>query len=311
MGLRLGIFGQAPFGRDVAVRLAEDGHDIVYTHVPPDRAGRVDPLAAEAAERGWPIVRHKAFRRKGEPIAERVDEFLAAGADLCVMPFTTVILPPAIVEAPRLGALCFHPSLLPAYRGGNALAWQIILGAEESGVTVFRPDEGVDTGPIVIQRGGVEILPTDNTASLYFDRLYPLGVDAMAEAVARVADGSAEPRPQSEAGASFQGLVDDEVARIDWSRSGSELDRLVRGCDPQPGALAEWRGEPVRLFGCVLASEPHGAEPGTVLGQGGDPARLRVAAGGDTVLCIEKLRVGDGKKLAAPEAGFEAGERLA
>jgi len=310
MGLRIAIFGQAPFGRDVAVRLADDGHDIVYSHVPPDRPGRVDPLAAEAAERGWPIVRHKAFRRKGEPIAERVDEFLAANAELCVMPFTTVILPPAIVDAPRLGSLCFHPSLLPAYRGGNALAWQIILGAEESGVTVFRPDEGVDTGPIVIQRGGVEIRPTDNTVSLYFDHLYPLGVEAMADAVAGVADGSAEARPQSEQGASFQGLVDDTVARIDWRRSAEELDRLVRGCDPAPGALAEWRGEPVRLFGCVLERASHGAESGTVLPAGADPTRLRVAATGDGVLTIEKLRVGDGKKGPAPEAGLEPGARL-
>lgn len=310
MGLRIGLFGQAPFGRDVAVRLAEDGHEIVYTHVPPDRPGRVDPLAAEAAERGWPIVRHKAFRRKGEPIADRVDEFLAADVELCVMAFVTVILPPAIVEGPRLGALCFHPSLLPAYRGGHALAWQIILGAEESGVTVFRPDEGVDTGPIVVQRGGVEIRPTDNTVSLYFDRLYPLGVDAMAEAVAKVADGTAQGTPQDEQSASFQGLVDDDVARIDWSRPGEEIDRLVRGCDPNPGARAVWRGEAVRLFGCALQREPHGAAPGTVLGQGGDPVRLRIAASGDAVLAVEKLRVGEGKKVAATEAGLEAGARL-
>jgi methionyl-tRNA formyltransferase len=311
MGLRIAIFGQAPFGRDVAVRLADAGHDVVYTHVPPDRAGRVDPLAAEATERGWPLVRHKAFRRKGEPIAERVEEFRAAGAELNVMPFTTVILPPEIVEAPRLGSLCFHPSLLPAYRGGNALAWQIILGARETGVTVFRPDAGVDTGPIVIQRGGVEIGPTDTSASLYFDRLYPLGVDAMAEAVARVADGTATATPQTGSGASFQGLVDDEVARIDWSRPGEELDRLVRGCDPQPGAWAEHGGQPVRLYGCVLERAAHGAPAGTVLGLGGDPARMRIAADGGAVLCVEKLKVGDGKKVPAVEAGIDPGVRLA
>jgi methionyl-tRNA formyltransferase len=312
MALRIAIFGQAPFGRDVAVRLAEAGHDIVYTHVPPDRGGRVDPLAAEAAERGWPLVRHKAFRRKGEPIAERVEEFRAAGADLNVMPFTTVILPPEIVEAPRLGSLCFHPSLLPAYRGGNALAWQIILGARETGVTVFRPDEGVDTGPIVIQRGGVPIRAGDTAASLYFDRLYPLGVDAMAEAVARVADGTATFTPQTEEGASFQGLVDDAVARIDWSRPGAEVDRLVRGCDPQPGAWAEQGGTPVRLYGCLLERADHGAQPGTVLGPDADePARLRIAASQGFVLRVEKVRVGDGKKVAAAEAGFEPGVRLA
>lgn len=310
MGLRIAIFGQAPFGRDVAVRLVEAGHDIVYVHVPPDRPGRVDPLAAEATERGWPLTRHKAFRRKGEPIGDRVAEFVAANADLNVMPFTTVILPPEIVDAPRLGSLCFHPSLLPAYRGGNALAWQIILGAEESGVTVFRPDDGVDTGPIVIQRGGVKIEPTDNTVSLYFDRLYPMGVDAMAEAVSRVADGTATFTVQDEAGASFQGLVDDEVARIDWARPGEELDRLIRGCDPSPGALTAFNGQPLRLFGCSLERRGHGEAPGRVLASGGEPARLRVAAAGGTVLAIEKLKLGDGKKGAAVDAGIAAGARL-
>ncbi|MDG2049733.1 MAG: methionyl-tRNA formyltransferase [Myxococcota bacterium] len=311
MTLRLAVFGQAPFGRDVAVRLSEAGHEIAYTHVPPDRGSRADPLAAEAEARGWPLVRHKAFRRKGEPIAERVEEFLAAEVDLCVMPFTTVILPPAIVETPRLGALCFHPSLLPAYRGGNALAWQIILGAKESGVTVFRPDEGVDTGPIVVQRGGVEILPTDNTVSLYFDRLYPLGVDALAEAVAQVAAGESAPRVQSEDGASFQGLVDDEVARIDWSKPAEEVDRLIRGCDPQPGAWAQWQGQRIRLFGGRRGHEAHDAHPGTVLGPDPeDVSRVRVAVGADSFLSIQKVRLADGSKVSAAEAGLEAGSRL-
>lgn len=311
MALKIAIFGQAPFGRDVAVRLADEGHVIVYTHVPPDRGSRVDPLAEEATARGWPLVRHKAFRKKGQAIQARVDEFLAAGADLCVMPFTTVILPPSIVESPPQGALCFHPSLLPAYRGGNALAWQIILGAEETGVTVFRPDEGVDTGPIAVQRGGVEIQPTDNTVSLYFDRLYPLGVEAMAEAVGLVAAGQLEVRPQPEEGASFQGLVDDAVARIDWQRPAQELDRLIRGCDPQPGAWAEWQGQPVRLFGARLEKAEHGAEPGTLLAPSADePDRIRIAVEAAGVLSIQKVRLAGGAKGVASEAGLPVGERL-
>ena len=227
------------------------------------------------------------------------------------MPFTTVILPPSIVESPPQGALCFHPSLLPAYRGGNALAWQIILGAEETGVTVFRPDEGVDTGPIAVQRGGVEIQPTDNTVSLYFDRLYPLGVEAMAEAVGLVAAGQLEVRPQPEEGASFQGLVDDAVARIDWQRPAQELDRLIRGCDPQPGAWAEWQGQPVRLFGARLEKAEHGAEPGTLLAPSADePDRIRIAVEAAGVLSIQKVRLAGGAKGVASEAGLPVGERL-
>ncbi len=308
MGLRIAVFGQAPFGRDVTVRLVEAGHNLVGVHVPPDRGGRTDPLAAEAETRGIPLLRHPRFRRKGQAIPELVEEVRKLDAELHVMPFTTVILPPEIVDHPRLGSLCFHPSLLPAYRGGTAIPWQIILGARETGVTVFQPDEGVDTGPIVVQKGGVEISATDTAASLYFDKLYPLGLEAMTEAVGAIAAGTARPEPQSEDGASFQPRLEDEAARIDWSRSAEEIDRLVRGCDPQPGAWALRGEETVRLYGGGLRPAAEGLEPGTVLAADGDD--LAVALAG-AALTVKKARVGDGKKALARESGLAPGDRLA
>lgn len=307
MGLKIAVFGQAPFGRDVTEALSKAGHDIVAVYAPPEK-GRPDPLAELAQERGWTLFRYPGFRRKGQPIPERLEEYLALDVELNVMPFTTVILPEEIVDAPRHGSVCFHPSLLPAYRGGNALAWQIILGARESGVTVFQPDGGVDTGPILVQKGGVPIADDDTTVSLYFDKLYPLGVEAVLEAVEQVASGSAQPRPQSEEGASHQGLVDDAVARIDWSRPAGEIDRLIRGCDPSPGAWATRGDETVRLYGSRLLAEASDAAPGTVLGVADE--RLRIAAEGG-VLAVAKLRVGEGGKQPAAEAPLEAGERLA
>ena len=307
MGLRIALFGQAPFGRDVALRLAEAGHEMVAVHVPPDGGGRADPLAEASEERGWPLFRHKAYRKAGVAMPQRIEEYASHQADLNVLAFTTVILPPEIIDGPRLGSLCFHPSLLPAFRGGNALAWQIIMGAEQAGVTVFRPDEGVDTGPIVVQKGGVSIEAHDTSASLYFDHLYPLGVEAMTDAVAAVAEGRAEFSPQSEAGASFQGLVDDEVARLDWSLGGTELDRRIRGCDPQPGAWAEYEGEVVRFFGGSLESGvAHAETPGRVLEFDAE-GRMRVAAAGETVLRITRVRRVDGKKVSAAESGIPAG----
>lgn len=308
MPLRIAIFGQAPFGRDVSVRLAEAGHEIVGVHVPPDGGGRPDPLAAEAEARGWPLFRYKGYRRKGEAIPERVEEVRALGAELNVLPFTTVILPPEIVDAPRHGSVCFHPSLLPAYRGGAALAWQIMLGETESGISIFQPDEGVDTGPLYLQRGGVPIEPTDTMASLYFDKLYPMGVEGMVETVAAIDAGTAPLTPQPEAGASFQGLVDDEVARIDFGQPLDVLDRQIRGCDPSPGAWAEREGEPVRLFGASIeAREAPPEPPGTVLGI--DDSGLLLAVDGG-VLRIRKLRTAAGKGPAA-ESGLRAGDRLA
>ena len=306
--MKLAYFGQAPFGRDVLVRLLEAGHEVVGVYAPPAGA-RPDPLAEEAEKRGLRLLRHASLRRKGAAIPERVAEHAALGAELNVLAFVTMILPAEIVDAPRHGSLCFHPSLLPKYRGGNALAWQILLGETEAGVTVFRPDAGVDTGPIVVQKGGVAIEPHHTAASLYFERLYALGVEAMVEAVGLVASGRATYAPQDEARASFQGLVTDEVARLDWSKSAVELDRWVRGCDPNPGAHARLRGETVRLFGGRLAPcEESGAAPGTVLAVAKDA--LRIAARGGAIE-VAKLRVGAGAKVAAGDAGIVAGERLA
>ena len=306
MALRLALFGQAAFGKDVAVRLLDAGHEIVGVYTPPV-AKRPDPLAAEAETRGLPLFRHRRFRRKGEAIPERVDEFLALEADLAVLAFVTVILPHEIVDAPPRGALCFHPSLLPRFRGGNALAWQLILGEAESGVTVFQPDAGVDTGPIVIQKGGVKIEATDTAGTLYFQKLYGLGVDAMVEAADAIDRNTAEPRAQDESRATHQGLVTDEVARIDWSRGAVEVDRLIRGCDPQPGAHALHGSTPGRLFAGRLAGSESNQPPGTILDVGADGLVIAAKAGD---LRVGRVRVGDAAKVAAAEAGLAAGERL-
>jgi len=305
--LRIALFGQAAFGKDVLDRLVADGHEIVGVYAPPAGA-RPDPLADAAAARGLRVLRHRRFRKQGAAIPELLAEHRALGAQLNVLAYVTAIVPLEMLDAPERASLCFHPSLLPRYRGGAAIAWQIILGAEEAGVTVFRPDAGVDTGPIVVQRGGVRIGPEDTAGTLYYRELYPLGVEAVVEAVARVDRGTAAPRPQDEAAASFQGLVDDAVARIDWGRPAAELDRLIRGCDPAPGAHALRGGETVRLFDARLEPGAEDAPPGTLLGL--QDGRMHVAARGGR-LSFARARVGSGAKVAAGESGLRAGERLA
>jgi len=306
MALRIAIFGQAPFGRDVLAGLLDAGHEVVAAYAPPE-AGRPDPMAAEAERRGVRLLRHPGFRRQGAAIPERVDEYRALGADLNVLAYVTVILPVEIVDAAPKRSLCFHPSLLPRYRGGSAIPWQIILGETETGVTVFQPDAGVDTGPIVVQTGGVRIGEADTAASLYYDRLYSLGVEAMLDAVAAVDAGTAQLVPQDEALASHQPLLDDAVARIDWRRPVAELDRLLRGCDPSPGAHARHRGRVVRLFDARRLERATSEPPGSVIAAE-DGALVLAAAGG--ALRVGRVRVDDGKKLPAAEAGIAAGERL-
>lgn len=309
MGLRIALFGQAAFGKDVLERLLKAGHEIVAVYAPPP-GPRPDPLAEAAAAGGLRLLRPARFRRAGAVIPERVAEHAALGAELNVLAYVTAIVPLEILDAPPRASLCFHPSLLPRFRGGSAIPWQIVLGARETGVTVFRPDAGIDTGPIVVQKGGVAIGPEDTAGTLYFGKLYPLGVEAVVEAVERVAEGSAVYRPQDEAEASYEPLLDDAAARIDWTRSADEIDRLLRGCDPQPGAHARRGEEVVRLFDARREPGPADAPPGTLLAPAGDPARLRVAAR-DGVLSFARARVGAGPKLPALEAGLRPGERLA
>jgi methionyl-tRNA formyltransferase len=308
MALRIALFGQAAFGRDVLLRLLEAGHDVVGVYAPPD-AGRPEPLADEASARGLRLLRPARMRRGGRALPERVAEHAALGAELNVLAFVTIILPPEVVDAPRLGSLCFHPSLLPAYRGGSALAWQILNGETESGVTVFRPDAGVDTGPIVVQKGGVPIGPTDTAGSLYFDKLYRLGVEAVCEAVDLVDRGEVVYRRQDESRASFQGLVDDAVARVDWSEPAEAIDRRVRACDPQPGAHARLGERVVRLFdGALVRGAPAPEAPPGAVVEVRDGAVLVAARGG--CLRIGRVRVDGGPKQSAA-AGLSPGDRLA
>jgi methionyl-tRNA formyltransferase len=304
--LRIALFGQAAFGRDVLLRLLANGHEIAAVYAPPD-AGRPDPLAEEGCSRGLRCLRHRVFRRRGAAIPEIVAEYRALRPELNVLAYVTAILPPEIVEYPPKGSLCFHPSLLPRYRGGAALAWQIMLGERASGVTVFRPDAGVDTGPIVVQKGPVEIRDTDTAASLYFERLYPLGVEARVEAVDLLASGRVVFTPQDDARACFQGLVGDAEARIDWSRTAREIDRQIRGCDPQPGAFAMLGSERLRLFDARLVRARDAAPPGTVLEAAG--GRLVAAARGGRI-SVGRIRRGDGPKQGADLLGIRVGERL-
>jgi methionyl-tRNA formyltransferase len=310
MGVRIAVFGQAAFGKDCLDRLHAGGYEIAGVIAPPD-AGKPDPLAVRTGELGLPLIRRRFFRtREGKAIPAAVAEHAQLGADLNVLAFVTAFLPREITEAPRRGSVCFHPSLLPKYRGGNALAWQIILGERESGVSVFAVDEGTDTGPIVVQKRGVAIEPRDSAGTLYFQKLYALGVDAVVEAVQQIDSGRSRPQVQDETLASFQGLVDDSVARIDLARPAVEIDRLVRGCDPNPGAFVRVRGQPLRLFDAWLEPTPGNAAPGSVVSIDAEALRLALRGG---VLRVGRVRGDGGKETGqafAERAGLRAGDRV-
>jgi methionyl-tRNA formyltransferase len=310
MSLRVALFGQAAFGRETLERVRANGHEVVGVFAPPD-TGRPDALAEFALELGIPLVRRRFYRKKsGEAIPEALDQYRELAADLNLLASVQVFLPREITDEPRHKSLCFHPSLLPRFRGGAALQWQIILGERESGVSIFVPDDGVDTGPVVVQKAGVLLSPTETTATLFFEKLQPLGIEALVEATELVASGRARAQKQDESRATAHGLVDDTVAAIRLDSPGHEVDRLVRGCDPQPGAFLRLAGKPVRLLEAALLPPASGAEPGRVVSI--DEAGLAIALRGG-VLRVKRVRADAGKEAApdfARRVGLEVGQRF-
>ncbi len=303
--MRIALIGQAAFAQQVLDGLLERKHDIAAVYCPPDgKGGRIDPLKERALEREIPVNQHRSL--KGDDVKR---EFADLNADLGVLAYVTQIVPAAVFDAPKLGSICFHPSLLPRFRGGSAIPWQVIQGETRTGVTVFWTDEGIDTGPILLQRDA-EIGPDDTGGSLYFKTLFPLGVKVVLESVDLIEAGNPPRLVQDESLATYDPLCRDEHAEVDWSKSVSEVYNLIRGCDPQPGAYTR-RGEVlVRLYdarregqvsqapGVVSAIDDEGA---VIAGVGGSVRIGRMRSSGGKVAAAE----------AAAEAGLRVGEPLA
>jgi methionyl-tRNA formyltransferase len=299
------LFGQAQFGQKVFEELVARGHEVTAVCPPPDADGRpVDPLKAAALERGVRVVQRKSWRAP-----EAAAEAGAASADLGVLAYVTQIVPSAILDAPRCGSICFHPSLLPAYRGGSAINWQLIEGVTTGGVTLFRPDDGIDEGPVYLQKK-IEIGPDDTAGSFYYSKVFDAGVAATVECAELVLAGKATGVAQDEKLATYEPLCRDEHACVDWARPVAQVHNLVRGCDPSPGAHARAGDAVVKLYGSRVVSRRDAGAPGTILRIGDDG--IEVAAAGGSLL-FAKLGVG-GKKLPASDAatglGLAPGARL-
>jgi len=300
--MRILLVGQAAFAEKVLERLEAAGDTIAAVVCPPDAGPKPDPVKAAAVARGLPV--HQ-FRSLKTPEARAA--FEAADADLAVLAYVTQIVPEPLLAIPRRTAICFHPSLLPRYRGGSAIPWQLIRGETRTGVTVFWPDAGIDTGPILLQREAA-IGPDDTAATLYYQKLFPLGVQTVLDAVALIRENRAPRLPQDEKQATYDPLCRDEHAAIDWSRPAAEVHNLIRGCDPNPGAQTKWQGKPLRLFDSRRVEST--AAPGTVVAV--DTTGITIAASGGAVRC-GKARA-EGPKFPAHEVAaaihLEPGARL-
>jgi methionyl-tRNA formyltransferase len=290
--VRIVLIGQAAFAEKALETLHARGEEIVQVFVPPDApGGRPDPLKVKALELGLPLSQPPSFRGERE-----FAQFRALEADLIVMAFVTLIVPERILYLPRFKSICFHPSLLPRHRGASAINWAIIEGDGETGVTWFWPDRGIDTGPILIQRR-VPIGPADTTGSLYFNSLFPLGIETMVEAIDQIAAGTAPALVQDERLASYEAPCRDEHAAIDFRSPAQAVYNLVRGCDPQPGAFATYAGRRLRLYDALLETNGPTGTPGTVISI--DGAGMRIALDGAAML-VRRARFDSSPKKVAP-----------
>jgi len=303
--MRIALIGQAGFGADVLKGLLAKGRQVVGVFCPPDRGSKVDPLKEAAQEVGVPVFQPPRMK---DP--EAYDQMVSLNPDLAVLAFVTDIVPGKVLDVPKIGSICYHPSILPKYRGASAINWAVINGETKSGLTIFWVDAGIDTGDILLQKE-VDIDPEETTGKVYFNKLYPMGVDAVIEAVDLIAAGKAPRIAQDHSKANYDPPCDEKVAGLDWGKPGREVFNFIRGCDPQPGATTTFKGETAKLYNAKFLEEAHQASPGEILEV--TDKGLKVAVQGGAML-IGALRTKELGKVKAPEfiqaRQPQAGERF-
>ena len=304
--MRIVMIGQEAFGGKVLEALTEQGENVVGVFVPPDREGRpLDPLKVAAQERDIQVLQFRRMRAQ-----EAIDAFNALKADLGVMAFVTDIVPDEILEAPTRGTIQYHPSLLPKHRGPSSINWPIIQGESETGLTIFWPDKGLDTGPVLLQKT-IEIGPDETLGSVYFDKLFPMGVAALAEAVEMVSGGNAPKLVQDESNATYEGWCRAADVSIDWNSPASEIYNLIRGSDPSPGATTTINGESIQFFRTSIRPGASGKQPGEVIEVADDGFSVASQGG---ALFVQRVQPVGSRKVMAPEwiqaVGLKAGARF-
>uniref|UniRef100_A0A2K6LDH4 10-formyltetrahydrofolate dehydrogenase n=1 Tax=Rhinopithecus bieti TaxID=61621 RepID=A0A2K6LDH4_RHIBE len=309
--LKLALIGQSLFGQEVYSHLRKEGHRVVGVFTVPDKDGKADPLALAAEKDGTPVFKLPKWRVKGKTIKEVAEAYRSVGADLNVLPFCTQFIPMDIIDSPKHGSIIYHPSILPRHRGASAINWTLIMGDKKAGFSVFWADDGLDTGPILLQRS-CDVEPNDTVDALYNRFLFPEGIKAMVEAVQLIADGKAPRIPQPEEGATYEGIQKKENAEISWDQSAEVLHNWIRGHDKVPGAWTEINGQMVTFYGSTLlnSSVPPGEpleikgakKPGLVTKNG-----LVLFGNDGKALMVRNLQFEDGKMIPASQY-FSAGE---
>ena len=302
--MKLIVHGQQAYGKSVLETIIDKGvDDVVAVYCAPDKEGRpLDPLKEYALEQGLPVFQPDSYKKP-----EVWEQLGSHEADLCVMAYVLLMVPEEALNVPRLGSIQYHPSLLPWHKGPSSINWPIIMGKQKTGLTIFWPDNGLDTGPILLQKE-VDIEPDDTLGSVYFNKLFPLGVEAMMEAIELVRGGNAPREVQDPEDGSYEGWCRKQDVEIDWTQDSDTVYNLIRGANPQPGAWTTFNGNEIKIFDSCK-TDGHG-QPGTVLALAEDGVSI---ATGDAAIKVMKVRADAGKLTAAEyaaEVGLAVGSQL-
>lgn len=265
--------GTPPFAVTILEALIAARHHLVAIYTQPPRpAGRghrrlPSPVQFLAESHGLAVRSPPRLRDQAVQA-----EFAAFGAEAAVVTAYGLILPPPILTAPRLGCLNVHASLLPRWRGAAPIQRALLAGDAETGITIMQMEEGLDTGPVLMQQALP--IPPDITAPRLTESLAQLGGELILKTLAEISHGGLTPRPQPSEGVTYAPKLSREEGWLDWRRPASELERQVRAFDPWPGAFFEARSEQIRVLAATALPAPADAPPGTVTDD-----RLSIACG--------------------------------
>ena len=295
--MRIAIIGQQEFGKAVLERFLARGDTVAGVFVAPEKAGaRPDPLRVFAQEKGLNVFQFPSYRK-----ADAQDALRGLNVELGIMAYVLLFAPQDFVRIPRHGTIQYHPSLLPRHRGPSSINWPMIQGETRTGITIFRPTDGLDEGPIILQKE-VEIWPDESLGDVYFNKLFPLGVEAMLEAADLVVAGRHKEIVQDESQATYEGWCREAEARIEWSRPVEHIYNLIRGCNPAPGAWTTLNGAKLQILDCRKIQFRRFADVKGGIGEiaeVGEQSFTITAHGGQ--IQVLRARLADGKKIAAGE----------
>ncbi len=291
--MKIIVMGQQAFGKAALEKILTDGDDeVVAVYCAPDKPNRpIDPLKETALEKGISVFQPANFED-----ADTLAQMKSLNADLMIMAYVTLFVPEDARDIPRMGSICFHPSLLPLHRGPSSINWPIIWGSDKTGFSWFYPTDGLDEGDILLQ-WECPISPDDTLGDVYFKKIFPAAIDSITKVCNLFREDNPPRSIQDESKATYESWCTKKDAEIDWKKPAEQVYNLIRGTNPQPGAWTTINGEVLKIYDAELVENADGKAGEMVnINQNG----LVVMASGGGIL-IKRVRPEGSGKIPAGE----------